>query len=32
MSRYDELVSIYLKTKDEYETDGRICRILLMTL
>ena len=26
MSRYDELVSIYLKAKDEYENDGRICR------
>ena len=26
MSRYDELVSIYLKAKDEYENDGRMCR------
>jgi hypothetical protein len=26
MSRYDELVSIYLQAKDEYETDGRMCR------
>ncbi len=26
MSRYDELVSIYLKAKDEYEHDGRMCR------
>ena len=26
MSRYDELVSIYLKAKDEYEYDGRMCR------
>ena len=24
MSRYDELVSIYLKAKDEYENDGRL--------
>jgi len=26
MSRYDELVRIYLQAKDEYENDGRICR------
>ena len=26
MSRYDELVSIFLTAKDEYENDGRICR------
>src|SRR6266446_6522937 len=26
MSRYDELVSIYLKAKDAYEHDGRMCR------
>ena len=26
MSRYDELVSIYLQAKDAYENDGRICR------
>ena len=26
MSRYDELVRIYLQAKDEYENDGKICR------
>ena len=26
MSRYDELVRIYLQAKDEYENDGKMCR------